>query len=216
MLITTPIFANRYETYVNDIQEDIELHYLQGTAKRTDFAIEAIIKRSVRSLRDQGFDEDADEIERDFPQYRNYLQNMVAHSNGRDIGDHKPLITWLAVVYELIEFKLGVEVCKALHISDLKTINYCIPVVFKPCTFDMGSISIPRRDEYRLHFASGKVYWGLVPVITYWAIEVGCLAATSGAGSFLCGLGATLGERVMGNRLAPGMSDWVFNRLCPT
>lgn len=210
-IFSTPIFSQSYETRTKEIEADVSFYGLTSIAEKTDFAIEQIITRSVAALRDQDFDDDADKIEKEFVPFKNYLSRSFG---SRDIGDHDPLILWLAVVYEGIELKLGVEVCKALHISDIKTLNFCIPIVFKPCTFPMGLVAISRQEEYKNHFAKGLVYYGLIPVITYWAIDIGCLAATSGAGSFLCGLGATLGERLMGNRLAPRLSDLVFTRAC--
>ena len=109
---------------------------------------------------------------------------------------------------------LGVEVCKALHLSDIKTFNFTLPIVFRPCSFPMDAVTITRKAEYRNHFAQGKVYYGLVPVITYWAINAPCMIGTAGLATMLCGPAASIAEWFMGYSIAPWLSDKIFDGVC--
>ena len=194
------------------IREDMKEGRLVNLSRQTDRALDMVVARGVAELRKKGLEDEANLWEGQWAfHYYGYLTRMTA---SRDIGDHKPLVTWLAVFYDRLEFILGVEACKMLHLSDIKTFNFCIPIVFHPCSFPMDLITDPRKTEYRRHFAAGAVYYGLIPVVTYWLIDVPCLIGTSCIASFLCGGAATAGEYVMGKFLAPKLSDRLFDRVC--
>lgn len=198
------------------LRDDLSQGRLTHLAKLTDSALEAVVGRAIAELRRQGVWEYADVKETEWRgQYRGFLvAHTMMHPSQRDIGDHAPLVKWLADFYNSVEAMIGVDACKALHLSDIKTFNFCIPVVFRPCSFPMDGVLIPRKDEYQNHFAEGDVYYGLVPVVTWWAIEIGCMAGTSGIAAFLCGPAAMAGEYAMGKWLAPKLSDLVFSRSC--
>ena len=184
-------------------------------AARTDEAIAQIIKLGARTLRRKGFTADAYHLEDEYNGYfRGFLERMVK-SQERKIGDHKPLSAYLAIAYEILELKLGLTLCSMLHLTDLKTLNYGIPVVFHACTFPMDAVTVPRKDEYRNHFAGDGRYAGLVPVISYWVVWGFCEAATWGAGwFFICSPLGTVCEIVMEKYIAPGLSDRIFDRVC--
>lgn len=210
-------FAAQYkESDVKAIASQINDPKLLNLAQKTDKVIGLIISHAVETLHDQGFDRDAEEINMQYKSsYRGFVENMV--SDTHHIGDHKPLLDWLAKTYATIESKLGVQTCKALHLSDLKTINFAIPVVFHPCDFNMDNLPVDRQSEYRRHFSkddNSDALYGLVPVTTYWIIEGACLVGTSGLGSILCGIGASGAEWFMGNSIAPSLSDALFNKIC--
>ena len=140
--------------------------------------------------------------------------------NNSGIGAHAPVWAWLAKEYDSVEQLLGREFCISTHIADIKTINYTLPVVFRPCTFPMDGIQGLRIDEYRDH-ACGKsiqtdeVYNGLIPTVVYWSVYGGCSAATSGIGfMFVCGTVSGIGEQIMANEIAPGLSDDIFHHFC--
>lgn len=196
---------------------------LQNLAKKTDVTIKAIITRAVSTLHDQGFDEEANRIEQEYSSnYDWFVFRMVLSQRDHHIGDHKPLLDWLTQVYDSLEAKLGVQTCKSLHLSDIKTLNFCIPVVFHPCTFDLNGLNVDREAEYRRHFAmddGGSAdlehsLYGLASVSVYWVIEGVCLGTTSGLGSMLCGLAATGAEFFSGHIVMPPLSDKLFVRAC--
>jgi hypothetical protein len=197
--------------YAHRIGVEFEASQIKGLAARSDQALDRIIAISLRELRKRGDEAWADQREEEWnSKYSGFLTQMT--SSYYDIGDHKPLVDWLASFYDHLESVLGVTVCKSLHLSDIKTFNFCIPVVFHPCTFSMDQVPGDRIDEYRNHFAEGAVYYGLVPVVTYWVIDIACMAATSGIG--LCGLAADAGEFVMGKWISPKLSDRVYKSQC--
>lgn len=172
--------------------------------------LDILLRKAAYKLSVEGFQSNAENIYYDWTETYQYM----LLDSARDIGDHSPLSTWLALTYAVIEADLGVEVCKATHLSDIKTFNYAIPVVFKPCSFSMDMITIARNEEYKDHFAKGAIYEGLVPVLTYWAVELPCIVSTSGLASFVCSPISSLAEKFMGNRIAPSLSDRIFHGLC--
>lgn len=198
------------------LRQEIEDGGLPALAMRADQALDVIVARGVERLRAEGDAAYADQAEGEWSEhFRGFLTHAMATHGGRDIGDHKPLIEWLAQFYDRIESVIGIEACKSLHLSDIKTFNFCIPVVFHPCTFPMDAVTISRKNEYRNHFDKGAVYYGLIPVICYWVVDIACLAATQGGGAvWLCSPLGSAGEFIMGKWFAPKLSDFVFDRQC--
>lgn len=198
------------------IRKEIKEGGIPAAARRAQMSLDSIFLVAQVNLEAKGYRNQAYYIKyqwRTF--YRAELMRVAMASQfGDDIGDHSPLWQWLADVYDKVEKALGVEVCKALHLSDIKTMNYGLPIVFRACTFPMDNVTIGREHEYRNHFAKGSVYYGVVPVATWWAISIGCWSGTSGVGSFLCALAATGAEWLMGNVIAPHLSDQIFEAVC--
>lgn len=195
------------------IEADVANGY-DRLAARTDAAIEALIQRSVKELLKAGHVAYAEDLEKDFNiHFRGYLSRGYEADYG-DIGDHKPLVQFLATAYDKIEAAIGVDACKMLHLSDIKTLNFTIPIVFKPCVFDMGTVKGERKDEYRRHFAMGVVYYGLMPVIVYWGVAIPCVLVTSGIATMACGPVATAAEFACGKFVAPKLSDVLWDRAC--
>ena len=199
--------------FAREIRDDIQNGRMSAMARRTDEAIKYMIQRGNEELRKRGDYDGAYFFEFKYQtEFSGYLTKMVV--SDRNIGDHKPLSTFLADYYNRLEFIIGVDMCKALHLSDIKTLNFCLPVVFKPCSFDMGTVTIARKDEYRKHFAQDDVYYGLVPVVVYWVIDVPCMMFTAGIGALFCGPIAGVAEYGMANFLAPKLSDSLFDSVC--
>lgn len=204
---------------VSEVQESgrIEQDILNGKlAARTEKALDNLIMTAAGELKDRGYILEGSVMENEWFNNMKYtFRAYASQMGGRPIGDHKPLSQWLADKYNMLEMILGVEVCKRMHFSDLKTFNYCIPIVFRPCTFDMGPIVLPRIEEYRNHFAKDHTYFGLVPVVTYWVTYGVCGAATMGSGFILvCGTAGNIAEKIVGNWVAPRLSDKIFTRFC--
>lgn len=136
----------------------------------------------------------------------------------RDIGDHAGIFQWVNSIYRKIELVLGRDFCVSSHIAAMLTFNSA-NVVVKPCSFPMDSIPGDRVDEYRRHFAgkssvSDSNYNGVIPEAVYFAVEIGCLAGTSGIGSMVCSLAASVGEKMIATFVAPRLSDRVYLKRC--
>lgn len=183
---------------------------------RTTYALEVLLTRASKELTKKGHKVEADKMMMDWRTKHKRVFYGYATSTMRDIGDHAALNQWLADKYEMMELILGVDVCKSLHLSDIKTFLYTLPVVFRPCTFPMDAVQGERVDEYRRHFNEGSVYYGLTPVVTYWVVWGACTYGTSGLGavSMLCGLAGSLGERLFASYVGPKLSDFVYNKSC--
>lgn len=205
-------FAKRQ---AEQIQQEFDKGDLPAVAARVDQALNSIVTLAINKLHKKGEHDIADSAEDEWNgQFRGYLSaSMAVHGFG-DIGDHKPLIKWLADFYDKVEGALGVDACQFFHISDIKTFNFCIPIAFHPCSFDMGTVSGLRKDEYRKHMQKGAVYMGLLPVTVYWACDIACTFGTSGIGVLFCGPIASIAEMIMAGPISAKISDKIFDRAC--
>jgi hypothetical protein len=202
------------ERRVKRVVADIEQGKL---AERTDKSIEKLVKFAAGQMYKKGFKKEAEQIRDEYDkQFAGYLTKMSRYSLFTNIGDHKPLSDWLATTYEKIESALGFTVCETLHLTDIKTLNYGLPIVFNPCDFDMGAITDARLVEYRRHFSGkcdGEKYHGVAPVVTYWTAELICTIATWGSGFLFCSPIAGGAEFIM-QKVAPKLSDKIYDMAC--
>lgn len=219
LVLCLPIFAN--ECSNNDTDEcghqysrryGKAISRLQDIRIKTDASLDAMIRVAVVNMKAQ---QNLSAMDAEMIEYawNNEYKGMLLDES-RDIG-HIYLSKFLEDSYDKIEKALGVEVCKALHLSDIKTVNCALAVIFNPCKYDMTGVLESRKQDYRDHFAKGQVYYGLVPVVTWWAISIGCWSGTAGIASFVCSIAASGAEYLMGNVLAPPLSDRIFNAMCP-
>ena len=204
-------FAKTPLQYANDVESAVtsESPDFTFTKKWADYGVNAGIYRAVQELRRKGKTDFANDLQVTWE--RTYRSSLFTSS--RDIGDHKPAIVWLAEQYDKVELVLSAEVCRALHISDIKSLNHGIPVTIHPKDFPMDNVPGERIDEYRRHFAGGPsgndYYYGVIPVVAYWAAFAGCQASGLAVG---CGVVASLTERLIDIVAAP-ISDKVYNRF---
>lgn len=214
-----PKSTREAKEYAYRMARQVEVELSSGDflplAKRYDWALDNVMERATAELRKRGYRDLADEADADWNfHYRGFLTRMVL---SKDIGDHEPLVQWLSTFYLKVEGLIGRSACKALHISDIHSLNHGIAVVFKPCTFSMDEVTLTRKEEYRQHFngdfSPGGLY-GVIPVLVYWAIDIPCLMGTAGLAAFLCGPAASIGEYATYKWIGPKISDRVFTRAC--
>ena len=169
--------------------------------QRTDFVIETIIKRSVQILRAKGHEAEADLVWREYQD--NFKGFVTLEVMKCDLGDFAPLNDYLAGVLEILRFTLGEFLMDQFHLSDIRILNYAIPVVFHPCNSDWSN-----KKEYRLHFVpfSG--------VVTYWSVWLGCTIAGGLPIPLACSAAGTLGKQLMIFVFAPGLSNFIFTQAC--
>lgn len=179
----------------------VRIDLVQGNLpKRTDQAIDALIKVAVVNLRARGHDHEADEIEGAyFDRFEGFLEIHAAGRGFLDIGDHRPLSEWLAGVTELLRLLLGDFVMKQTHLDDLRILNYAIPVVFDACNKEWD------RAEYKRHFVP------LSGVLAYWSLWVACKVAGGWSIPMTCSAIGSLGENIMVYIFAGPISDAVFS-----
>lgn len=196
MFLSTLSFGKTALQYARELEETIDSETADFPMVKAyaDQAVNGALSRAYDELRKKGHGDVADSIEREW----NSVYGASFFSDTHNIGDHKPISQWLSDKYELIEGFLGVEVCKATHISDIKTLNSGITTTIHPGTFPMDNVSGDRQVEYVRHFAGGPsgddTYYGVIPVIIYWSVNIGLTAAGVPVVSSLI---ASVAERLM-------------------
>lgn len=199
--------------HARSLGREFQRYGLPRVAQRVDESLDHLVTLGISKLREAG-DLDADRYESQwYASYQGYVSLYMMQ--GHDIGDHAPLVKWLADFYDHLVSVLGVQICIATHLSSIEIFNFGLPVAFRPCTFDMDSVSGERIDEYRRHFAKGDVYYGVASEATYWVVDIACMVASQGTGVvWLCGTIGNIAEKVMGSYIAPGLSDRIYNGQC--
>lgn len=185
------------------VENDFSSQDQMAMAYRTDAALGSMVKLAVWKLRSIGKSKEANRIE---DQWENthkgsltrYTQKLLG--GAEDIGDYKPLSEWLANLYKELEKILGKVTMNLLHLDDINTANYTIPVVFA-MTKVLGDVKID-APEYKKHFVpfSG--------VVGYWSVWITCEVVTYGSGWFIiCTPAGTASRYVMVNYVSPRFSD---------
>ena len=163
------------------------------------------VQEMAQDLRDRGDDEMANGL---LDQW-NQTQNAFFVSM-KDLGDHAPLFQWLDDFFKKLEAKYGSIVMNLPYVKDLITLNFAIPVTFKPHgTWQVSGVD--SRIEYRKHFIP------FANIVTYYGSLYGCkyVMAKHGLsqiGGKLCPKAADKLKFEMGRYIAPPISDWVFRQ----
>jgi hypothetical protein len=182
-----------------------EIKSLQRMAILSNTALRAMIKIGTKNLRKQGHILKARQIEREWKGLDGVIIEIA--NNQRNIGDFEPLSEWLDTTYETLEAKLGLSVCEILRLTDIKTFNFGLRVVFRPCIFG--------EDEFYKHFVQDYKYKGVAPVASYWATNLSCAIATYSVGYFfICSPLGILVEQGVKNKLAPWAAPKIFKAEC--
>lgn len=172
----------------------------------TQSVLNYIVKRANYQLTLQGYGTLARRYQYE---WNTWFSHALLSDNARGIGDFAPLLDWLALYYELLELKLGKELCDLLHLSDIKVLNFTIPVVFSPCA------PIFKESDFYDHFVGDGQYYGFAPVVAYWLTNIGCMAVTLGTGVVLvCGTASTGVEIAMHGMVAPALSPKIYRLAC--
>jgi hypothetical protein len=179
------------------------------TAKKVDKSLQNMVRLATFTLRKKGYYEEATRIEQEYSErYSNYT---FSHAIGavQDIGDHPPMWEWLDKLEKDLRALLGDFVMQVTRLEDLKVFNYSIPIVLHPD----GDIrteppTLITKLDYKQHFvpfAGALGYW------TAWGV---CTGATWGLGAviFICSPVGMVAERVVETRIAPDLSDKIWER----
>lgn len=189
---------------------------MKRLALRTDKAIRQIILHSVDRLKRKGFKKEANEILWTYDdKFQNYLERITVEDKFRNIGDFEPLSNFLEETYLKIEALIGKEACELLRITDLRALNFEIPVCFDPCNPKWNVL------EFGYHFAggpdkNGNYTQGLLPITSYWLTIAGCSYLTLGTGYWLiCSPIASIAEYEIAQYVAPPLGAMLYVSLCP-
>ena len=209
-----------------DVADRLEDGYLHGLAFD---AFDSMFAKAQVELKKKGRADLAAKLSDEWQDFGQDLLAAMASGAVGDVGDHEPFNQWVAEWYAKLEAILGVQIMELTHLRDIWVLSYTLPVVFRPSVDSAWCLEVPEddtcQDEYRRHLAGTKwqrkpdenadavQHHGFAGVVTYWAVWAGCTAATSGAGSLLCGPAGTGAEFVMERYFAPGISDRIFLRV---
>lgn len=223
-IISTALFASDYDKVYQEIHGDgtysheqvteskkilktlePEIRSLERLSILSNTAIRAMIKIGTKNLRKKGHILKAKQIERDWKRLDGRLIQIAI--GYRNIGDFEPLSNWLDDTYEVFEEKLGLQVCEILRLTDIKTFNFGLRVVFRPCLYG--------EDEFYKHFVQDNKYKGVAPVASYWATNLSCAIATYSVGYFfICSPLGILVEMGVKNKLAPWAAPKIYDAEC--
>lgn len=193
---------------INRIAKDLQRDYYRELSRKANVSLRAMMKVGVINLRNRGHQEEAGWLERGWKRWDGEIERIVLSGRHRDIGSWKPLSTWLAAAYEVIEYALTYNVAYALRLTDIKSLNYGLVVTFSPCEYGL--------DEFMKHTWTGDPkYRSVVPLVTYWTVAIGCSFSSFGITYFyVCGPFGMLCELAMNKAISPWLGPRVYNLFC--
>jgi len=200
-------YTHEQLTEANRLLKKIEpqVNELEKLSVLSNTAIRAMVKIGTRNLRRKGFTKTARRIERQWRRLDGTIIQIARHE--RNIGDFEPLSEWLDTTYETFEQVLGLEVCGILRLTDIKTFNYGLRVVFRPCVYG--------EEEFSKHFIADERYKGVAPVASYWAVVLGCSIGTYSIGYFfICSPIGIVVEAAVKNKVAPWAAPKIYEKAC--
>lgn len=163
----------------------------------------ALMEFALKSLREKGYNEIADQREMEWQFYS--MQLAQGPLNTMDLGDHRPLCDWLGAFYEELENLLTKRFCEFFHLDDIKAFNYGYVVTFYP-NGDPVTRETWDKLEYKKHF---------VPFATasfYWSAYIACNVMAPGLASLGCSIGL-MGPRYFVKRwVAPPIAGHVYQQ----
>jgi len=178
-------------------------------AQTTFTALEGLLKFTYMTLRANGHWSLAYALQREWHYDQRHRFERYLYAQGRVIGDYPPLSQWLADWYDKIEAALGKPMCDLLHISDIKSINHGIPVVFDPC-FPQWT-----KQDFKEHFATDGIYHGLGSVVVYWVSYATCSFGSFGTGFFVfCAAFCNGVEYAFEYTIAGPLADKIYDLAC--
>lgn len=182
-------------------------------AEDSDKALDTIVKLSVKMMRDQKLNKEADEVERDWRQLAGFITKKFR--GDKDVGDYAPWSLKLQALYQKIEDALGEEICHWARLDDIKSINHSVVVVLRLDALGDADIDL---HEYGLHWdgkESVKYNLGLAGTVAYWTTYGVCVGVTWGMGAvtFICMPAGMVAERATEQWIAPKYREKLYQRF---
>lgn len=203
LFLSTGSFAYDHKPTTRLIKKELRTENRLVYAKRTDIALDAVVRLGIWKLRQEGYNTRANRFENEwFSKHRGTVTRIESEVLGltNEIGDYNPMSKWLSDFYAELEAVLGKTVCEFLHLDDINTLNFTIPVVFHMEEV-LGPVSMD-LNEYSLHF---NPFWG---VVAYWSVWAGCEIVTASAGwSLACTPAGNVAEMMTKKYIAPPFAD---------
>lgn len=172
--------------------------------KDTQDALNNLVEYAAQELEQRGFAQDAAQARSEWN--KNYSTYFISGQWILDLGDHAPLSQWLGDFYKKLRLRLGDQVVSMLNLVDINTLNYALPVVFRP-NGDKKNNESWDALEYSKHFVP------FAAIVTYWGSLYGCKYATKTVPNVnkYCKQIASILRNGMTNWIAPKLSNYVYN-----
>ncbi len=170
----------------------------------TQNALNNLVEYAAQELDARGYTQDAAQARSEWN--KNFANYFTSGNWILDLGDHAPLSQWLADFYKKLRLRFGDQLVSMLNLEDINTLNYALPVVFRP-NGDKAHNDSWDQLEYSKHFVP------FVSIITYWGSYFGCTYASKSLPKIksYCKQIANLLRTGMTNWIAPKLSDYVYN-----
>lgn len=200
LLLSTQSFAYDHRPTTRQIRKELKSESRLAFAKRTDLALDTVVRLGIWKLRREGLNVKASRFENEWMTQHRGTVTRIEMGVLDEIGDYNPLSKWLADFYKDLESTLGKTVCEFLHLDDINTLNFTIPVVFHMEDV-LGPVSMD-LDEYALHWSP---FFG---VVAYWSVWAGCEVVTASTGWFIaCTPAGNVAESITRKYIAPSFAD---------
>ncbi|MBC7690714.1 MAG: hypothetical protein H7222_03020 [Methylotenera sp.] len=174
-------------------------------AEETQIAVNELVGQALSDLRAEGFETLSGNLARQWDEKfsRHFLQTQFTN-----IGDHQPLVQFLADLYLTMHKKMGDKVNKLAYVEDINLLNWTIPVALQP-KGDRRNTDKWDITEYRLHFVPFS------QIITYYASLAACKYALKSSPKMgqLCPTLSKTARNVMGQYIAPRLSDSIYRKF---
>jgi hypothetical protein len=171
-------------------------------AEATEQGMSGAIQTLASEFNALGLSDLADEL---LNRYEN--DRSILFSNLKDLGDHAPLFPWLQDIIRQAEERTGTTIYNIPIVKDIVTLNFAIPVVFKPNGI-WRDAQDDDRIEYRKHFIP------FANIVTFYGVQLACNYFVQQQQmpdmKRICKPLAEKLQFVMGRYIAPPLSDWVF------
>lgn len=181
-------------------------------ARTTERAIGNWVHTTARYYREHGYADDAAAVSDEWARFQGSLILLAEMQDRGLVGTREvpeifnPLSGFLADWYHAFKDTFGEQVTHLMRIDDIQVLNYAIPVVFSlDGVLDDDGIDMD-SDTYEVYFIP------FAGVVAYWSVWGVCEGFTFGTGwVFLCEPAGSLAERITVRRIAPQISDRMFN-----
>jgi hypothetical protein len=204
---------SRSQSFVDEVQSNL----LAGLAHQTDYIIDGAVHRALNKFRAVSPENEltVEEFEYQWDGFKGFVTRDFEDVEGRHQGDHQAALQFLVNIYLKSCQLIGKPATIALHISDLASLSWGIPVTFHPKTFSINPSGEPRIQDYRDHFnldSGADGLYGVAPIVLYWSVDLAITASTTGFAALLAGPIASACEFVFGKTLGPKLSDWIYTK----
>lgn len=194
MVFASPVHAAfNHNPELKAFESELAASQFLHMAERADQALDMMFQLATSRMQERGYSEEAEQLALEWQfEWHGYLPMALALEG---MGDHAPMSAWLTVWYDKIESMLGETAMQLLHLDDIQTINYGLPVIFNLKILNGDVIDLP---EYALHF---NPFCG---VLAYWGVFIACEVVTTGVAAFLvCSPAGAVAEFVMVTYISP-------------